>query len=277
MEVVANGVRLWVERHGGGSGRPVLLIAGADATGRRWTPAVVDPLIDAGCGVVVYDHRDVGRSQVMAPEEPYRLDDLAADAVAVLDDLDIGAAHLVGRSMGGMIAQLIALDHPRYAASLTLIGTTPGLGDERLPAARDDVVDELAARLWQPPPSDRQARIDWVVDGQRLFAGSGFAFEEEMQRELATAEVDEHWNPETGHGVAVGASPSRLDRLGEIDVPTLIVHGSEDGVFAPEHARALHEGIAGSELWMVDGLGHELPDALAPDLTARLLAFWRRS
>lgn len=273
MEVVANGIDLWVEQAGDGDGPPILLISGADSPCLRWTPAYLDPLVVAGMQVIRYDLRDVGRSQVIAHDQPYRLDDLAADALGVLDAMGLGSAHVVGRSMGAMIGQVLALEHPDRVRSLTIVSSTPGLGDPRLSAAADEVVDSLAERLFQPPPRDDDARLDWVIDGYRIFNGPGFAFEEALQQALARSEIDVAWRPETGHGVAVNASPSRLDRLGEIAVPTLVVHGDADGVFGMDHARALHTGIAGSELWVVPGLGHELPDALAPAFTDRLLAF----
>jgi len=273
VEVVANGVRQWVERFGNDRGPAVLLVSGADAPCGRWTPAYVEPLVQADFQVIRYDLRDVGRSQLMGHDEPYRLDDLAADAVGVLDELDIDRAHVIGRSMGGMIGQLLALDRGERVRSLTLVGTTPGLGDDRLSPAADAVVDALAERLFQPPPTDEGARVAWMVDGYRIFNGPGFAFDEVAQRAAAEVEVATAWRPETGHGVAVAASPSRLDRLGEIKAPTLVVHGDADGVFPIDHAEALHRGIADSELWVVEGLGHELPDDFAPAFTARVLAF----
>ncbi|MGI9602846.1 MAG: alpha/beta fold hydrolase [Acidimicrobiales bacterium] len=273
MEVVTNGVRLWVEQFGSVDDPAVLLVSGADSPCARWTPAFVDPLVDAGFRVVRYDLRDVGRSQVMAHDEPYRLADLADDAVGVLDHLGVERAHVVGRSMGAMIGQVLALDHADRVASLTLVSSTPGLGDERLSSAHDAIVDALAERLFEPPPRDPDACARWVVDGYRIFNGPRFAFDEGGQQQQAEAEVVVAWRPETGHGVAVNVSPTRLDRLGQIAVPTLIVHGDRDGVFPIDHAEALHTGIAGSELWVVEGLGHELPDALAPEFTDRLLGF----
>jgi len=274
VEVVANEVRLWVEQAGKVGGPAVVLVSAADAPCGRWTPAYVDPLVAAGFRVIRYDQRDVGRSQVMATDQPYRLSDLAADAVGVLDALDVDRAHVVGRSMGGMIGQVLALDHASRVTSLTVVSTTPGLGDDRLSPASDAVVDALASRLFEPPPTTEAACVEWVVDGYRIFNGPGYSFEDGIQRALAADEVATAWRPETGHGAAVAASPSRLDRLGQITVPTLIVHGDADGVFGLDHAQALHERIPGSEVWVVPGLGHELPDAVAPAFTERLLEFW---
>ena len=273
MLVEANDVTLWVERDGPGRAIAVLLVSGADSPAARWTAAYVDPLVAAGFQVIWYDQRDVGRSQVMAADEPYRLDDLARDAVGVLDHLGIGSAHVVGRSMGGMIGQLLAIDHADRVDRLVLMSTTPGLGDDRLPPADAAVVDALAHRLWAPPPVGRSERIEWLVDGYRIFSGPRHGFEEALQRALAETEVDLAWRPETGHGAAVGASAGRLDRLAAVGAPTLVIHGTTDKVFTRPHADALLAGVPDAKAWWVEGLGHEAPDALAPELTNRVIRF----
>ncbi len=265
-------VELFAEAFGPPAGEPVLLISGADAQCTRWTPAIIDPLVETGHRVVRFDNRDSGLSTKLASDVGYTLDDLAGDALRVLDDLDIGDAHVVGRSMGGMVAQVLALEAPERVRSLVLLCTSPGLGDERLPPALDWLVDAMAERLFAPPPADRDARVSWVVDLDRLFAGFRYAFDVVAATRMAEAEVERCWYPESGHGPAVGASPSRLDRLGEIGAPTLVVHGTADPVFPVEHALALSGGIPGADLWLVEGLGHEVPDACLEDLMPRLLS-----
>ncbi|MBL77984.1 MAG: alpha/beta hydrolase [Acidimicrobiales bacterium] len=264
-------VELYVEAFGPEDGEPVLLLSGADTQCTRWSEALLDPLLEAGHRVVRFDTRDCGLSSKLPASVGYTLADLAADACGVLDGEDIGSAHLVGRSMGGMVAQVLALDHPERVRSLILLCTTPGLGDERLPPPVDWLVDRMAERLFSPSPADHVERVAWLVELDRLFAGPRFPFDEEAAVLLADADVSRCWYPESGHGPAVNSSPSRLDRLGEVGARTLVVHGTADPVFPVEHGLALADGIPGADLWLVEGLGHEVPDACLPDLVPRLL------
>ncbi len=265
-------VELYVEAFGPVDGEPVLLLSGADAQCTRWTPALVDPLVDAGHRVVRFDTRDCGLSSKLSSDDGYTLDDLATDACRVLDGEGIEAAHLVGRSMGGMVAQVVALEHPERARSLTLLCSTPGLGDERLPPPDDRLVDQMTERLFAPPPVDHVEKVAWLVELDRLFVGTRYPFDETAATLVADADVTRCWFPETGHGPAVNSSPSRLDRLGDIGVRTLVVHGTVDPVFPVEHGIALAEGIPGADLWLVEGLGHEVPDACLAELLPKVLA-----
>ena len=264
-------VDLFVEVFGDDDAEPVLLISGADAHCTRWTPALVDPLVASGFRVVRFDNRDSGLSTKVASDIGYTLDDMAIDALSVMDGLSVDSAHVIGRSMGGMVGQVLALTNPERVRSLALLCSSPGLGDERLPSAADWLVDRMAERLFAPPPADEAERVAWVVELDRLFAGPRYPFDDEASRSVAELEVERCWYPESGHGSAVGASLSRLDSLGEITVPTLVVHGTADPVFPVEHALALADGIPGARLWLVEGLGHEVPDACLPDLLPRLL------
>ncbi len=265
-------VELYIEAFGPVDGEPVLLLSGADAQCTRWTPALVDPLVDAGHRVVRFDTRDCGLSSKLSSDDGYTLDDLATDACRVLDGEGIEAAHLVGRSMGGMVAQVVALEHPERARSLTLLCSTPGLGDERLPPPDDRLVDQMTERLFAPPPVDHVEKVAWLVELDRLFVGTRYPFDETAATLVADADVTRCWFPETGHGPAVNSSPSRLDRLGDIGVRTLVVHGTVDPVFPVEHGIALAEGIPGADLWLVEGLGHEVPDACLAELLPKVLA-----
>ena len=266
MLISANGIDLWVEEHGPVDGSPILLLSGSDATTLRWPSTLIEPLVDAGHRGIAYDHRDSGASTKIDPDAAYRLDDLAADTVALLDAFGIATAHLVGFSMGGAIAQLIALDKPSRVKRLTLVASTPGLGDDRLPFAADWFVDRMAERMFAPPPRTQDDRIRWIVDLYRMLAGTRYAFDEPTQRALAEAELARAWCHESGHGIAAGASPSRVDVLSNIVVPTLVVHGTADPVFSMEHGRALTEGLADATLVVIEGLGHEVPAAFGAEL-----------
>ncbi len=270
-------VSLWADIQGPHDGEAVILLGGADSPGFRWTPALVEPLLTQGYRVLRFDHRDSARSTMLGPDAAYKLDDLADDAIGLMDYFRIHSAHLIGRSMGGMIAQLIALGDPQRVLSLTLIGTTPGAGDDRLPGPSEEFVDKMINRLFDGPPVDEQDQQSWIVDLYRMMSGTIYPFDEFAQAELARAELATGWADATGHGVAVHSSESRLDRLGSIVAPTLVVHGSVDPVYPLAHGRALAGEIPGAVLIEIDGLGHEFPDLLASELWPVLRLHLRES
>jgi pimeloyl-ACP methyl ester carboxylesterase len=259
-------IDLWVDVDGPEDGDAVVLLAGADTPGFRWTREIVDRLIGDGYRVVRFDHRDCGRSTRLGSSDAYLLDDLAADVVGLLDEIGISTAHLVGRSMGGMIAQVMALDHAHRVRSLSLFSTSPGVGDERLPGPDEAFVEKMTFRLFEGPPRGAEDQVAWIVRLAELMNGELYPLDVEAETELAAAEVATGWAAETGHGAAAFSSKSRLDRLAEIVAPTLVVHGSADVVLPIAHGRALAEGIPGAVYIEVDGLGHEVPDALVAEM-----------
>ena len=275
--VATNGTEVWVELDGDASGAAIVLLGGADASVLRWPPALVSALVDAGRYVVRVEHRDSGLSAKIDPDAPYRLEDMALDVVGALTALGVDAADVLGYSMGGAVAQVLALEHPQTVRSVVLVATTPGAGDERLPPPEDWFVERMADRIFAPPPRTTEARIEWTVELYRLLAGDRYPFDEATQAALAAAEIERCWYPESGHGVAVNASPSRYDRLGEISVPTLVVHGSRDPVYPLDHAFTLGAKIPGAETIVWHGLGHEIPPAFADQLATLVLGFVDRS
>jgi pimeloyl-ACP methyl ester carboxylesterase len=211
--------------------------------------------------VVRYDLRDTGQSVSYEPGAPqYTGSDLVADAVGLLDALEIRRAHVVGISMGGGIAQHVALDYPQRVASLTLMSTSPGGPD--LPS----MSDELASSFANPPPppdwSDRAAVIDYLVEDLRPYEGS-FPFDEAGVRALVARIVDRtanieatmtnHWILDSGEGQPV------RPRLGEVRAPTLVLHGTEDPLFPIAHGEALAAEIPGARLLPLEGMGHQVP------------------
>jgi pimeloyl-ACP methyl ester carboxylesterase len=256
----ANGVELCVQTLGDDAAPAILLIAGAASSMDWWDDEFVSRLADGPRFVIRYDLRDTGRSVTYPPGAPeYDGTDLVADAVGILDALRIARAHVVGISMGGGIAQQLALDHPSRVASLTLMSTSPGFGSD-LPG----MSAELRAYFENPPSppdwSDREAVIDYIVDDVRPYAGSR-GVDERRLRSLAARIVDRARNLEatyTNHFLLEGGEPLR-PRLGEIAAPTLVVHGTDDPLFPYPHAEALASEIPGARLLLLPGVGHELP------------------
>jgi pimeloyl-ACP methyl ester carboxylesterase len=275
--IETNGVDLWVETFGGAGDPAVVLISGADSPGSRWDIDLVSTLVRAQYFVVRFDNRDCGLSTKIDPDELYTLDDMARDATGLMDALVIDRAHVVGRSMGGMIGQLLALDHADRVRSLGLLITSPGMGDDRLPGPSDAFVDMLAARHLAPPPRTRDERTDYLVELFRLYAGTVIPFDEARLRAACAAEVDRMWYPESGHSHAAWSTASRVDRLSEVAVPTLIMHGTADPVVPVAHAHLMAASIPDNDCWIIEGLGHETPAALSPELARRLLALFRRA
>jgi pimeloyl-ACP methyl ester carboxylesterase len=256
-----DGVRLWYEELGPSDGPPVLLVMGGGASVVWWPPELLRGLVDAGCRVVQFDNRDVGLStHVDWAIAPYGIDDMADDVVAVLDAVGVGAAHLVGVSVGGMVGQAVALRHPERVRSLTLVSTTPG-PDPRLSSGKGSVF----AGLDRPIETDADA-IELEVDFCRAVAGSRFEFDEQYYRELAAADLARGTNPAPG----MPSASSRVDDLAGIQVPTLVVHGTEDPIYPFDHAEVLADGIPGATLVRWDGVGHEQPPQLVAEL-ARLV------
>jgi pimeloyl-ACP methyl ester carboxylesterase len=257
--VLANGVELCVQTFGDPEGPAILLIGGAASSMDWWEAELCERLASGPRYVIRYDLRDTGQSVSYEPGAPqYGGPDLVRDAVGVLDALRVARAHVVGISMGGGIAQHLALDHADRVASLTLIATSAGGPD--LPPMSDELASHFAEPAPEPDWSDRAAVIDYIVEGERPFAGS-HPFDEERMRALVGRIVDRTVNiasSMTNHWILDGGEPVR-PRLGEITAPTLVLHGTEDPLFPYGHAEALAAQIPGARLLPLDGMGHEMP------------------
>jgi pimeloyl-ACP methyl ester carboxylesterase len=264
--VRVNGVDLCVDTFGDPREAPILFIAGAAASMDLWDPEFCQRLADKGRFVIRYDHRDTGRSVSYPPGAPgYTGPDLVADAAALIETVGHGRAHVVGLSMGGGIAQVLAVDHPGLLVTLTLMSTSPsgpGGPDNGLPP----MADRLRAAFADPPPepdwSDRDAVVEYLVDGERPFVADDHDAEyQEQARATARRVVRRTVNLESSvknHWVLDGGRDTRSD-LGNVRIPTLVIHGTEDPLFPPGHAVALSREIAGAELLLLDGVGHQAP------------------
>jgi pimeloyl-ACP methyl ester carboxylesterase len=211
--------------------------------------------------VIRYDHRDTGRSVTYEPGvPPYTPRDLAADAIGLLDALGVRRAHLVGISMGGGIAQIAAREYPDRVVSLTLIATSPG-GPGLSPMSEEFLAQAEGA---DPPDwSDRDAVIDYLVDQFRAYAGRSRPFDTAAMRDLVARDVDRSRNiasTMTNHfAMNIGKpNPERREAPG---IPVLVIHGTEDPLFALDHAHALVRKFPGAQLLTLEGTGHELPRA----------------
>jgi pimeloyl-ACP methyl ester carboxylesterase len=254
--VQANGVDLCVETFGDRGDPAILLVHGAGNCMLLWEDELCERLAAGGRFVIRYDLRDAGRSVTYPVGEPaYGQDDLVADAAGLLDALGVARAHVVGMSVGAMIGQLLALDHPDKVAALTLASTTPGHPEEAsdLPGqARGLFAAEPATPDW----TDRGAVIDYLVDAERPYSPR---FDEDRMRATMTRVVDHTTDIEASvtNPFASGSGEPWRARLPEITVPTLVIHGVEDPMFPFPYAEALASEIPGAELLPLEHTGHE--------------------
>jgi pimeloyl-ACP methyl ester carboxylesterase len=259
----ANAVDLCVETFGEQTDPAVLLIMGANASMDWWRAEFCERLAAGTRFVIRYDHRDTGRSTSYEPGAPgYAGDDLADDMSGLIESLGLSRAHLVGMSMGGGIAQCVALDRPDLVASLTLIATSPAVphptGDRDLPSMTQEAHERFAA-IAEPDWADRDAVIGYIVDLERACAGSR-PFDEAEWRGLAGRVVDRTVNIRsalTNHD-ALSDDDRPRPPLATVTAPTLVIHGTDDPLLPYPHGLALAAEIPGGRLLTVEGMGHEV-------------------
>ncbi|MCA0031062.1 alpha/beta fold hydrolase [Mesorhizobium sp. B263B2A] len=256
---------------------PLLLIMGAMASMLWWPEALCRKLADAGLYVIRYDNRDAGRSTKYPPgEPPYTFDDMADDAIGVLDSHGIGKAHVAGMSMGGMIAQRVALRHPSRVASLIVISSSPmGMDTSHLPHMSDAYAEHSAEGAgvdW----SDRGQVIDFMVRDTRAIASTAHPFDEAGMRDFIERDYDRSGGflSATNHFLLKG-SDEWNGRLREMTAPLLVIHGTTDPIFPVEHGEALAKAVAGAKLLRVEGGGHELHPQDWPAIADAIVAHIR--
>lgn len=255
--IEANGVELCAEAFGDPEDPPILLIAGIGASMLWWDEDLCRMLAGGGRFVIRYDHRDTGRSVTYPPGRPaYTGADLTADAAGVLQSHSLTAAHLVGVSAGGGIAQELALHTPACVRSLVLISTSPvGSVDRELPPPTDAFIRFVSsARVdW----TDRDSVIEYLISYQRLLAGGQRPFDEMAFRDLIRRDVDRARDFAAAQNHDALPQGEALDKpLAAISAPTLVMHGTADPMFPVEHGRALAEEIPGARLLALEGAGH---------------------
>lgn len=275
----ANGIELEYESFGRAGDPPLLLVMGLGAQMILWHDEFCGALAERGFHVTRFDNRDVGRSTWLDAagmpdvlgalaaagagqpiDAPYRLSDMAGDAVALLDTLGAGSAHVVGASMGGMIAQTLAIEHPARVRTLTSIMSTTG--HPGLPPARP----EAMALLMTPMPAERAAQIERSVEASRVIGSPAYPSDPAELRALAERAYDRGVNPPgfARQLVAILASGSRRAALAGVRVPTLVIHGDADPLVPVEAGRDTAAAVPGARLLELPGMGHDLPRALWP-------------
>jgi pimeloyl-ACP methyl ester carboxylesterase len=277
----ANGIDICYEIFGDGNAEPMFLIMGLGAQMVIWDDAFCEKLAARGFRVIRFDNRDIGQSSKMqggkrlTPFEllklrlfkipvdaPYRLSDMAQDTIALMDTLGIRSAHLVGASMGGMIAQEIAITFPERVRSLTSIMSTTG--DPRLPGP----TREAAALLMAPPPKTKDEHIERFAKTWKMLRVGSFPEDEALDRARAERTFSRGLNP-AGVGRqlrAILASGSRKPRLSRVKAPTLVIHGTVDPLVNPAGGKDTAASIPNAKLMMIEGMGHALPLRMWPDI-----------
>jgi proline iminopeptidase len=287
----SNGIEIEYETLGDPAGVPVLLIMGLGAQLVRWPEAFCQALAQAGYHLIRFDNRDVGLSSKMsgrAPilrtalraavglptELPYTLYDMAEDARGLLDALHLPVAHVIGASMGGMIGQLLCARHPDRVRSFVSIMSSSG--DRSLPGPSLDLRLRLLRRA---PAKDRAARIEHIADLFRRIGSPGYPIPLADLRARSARELERCDYPPgfLRQVAAIAGSPSRLALLSRIRAPTLIIHGAADPLVPVAAAHDLGRRIPGAALEIVEGMGHDMPPAILPRLTARILDHLRSS
>ena len=301
--VKINNLDIWYEEFGDANQEPILLIMGANANCKQWPQEFIDGLVSKNFRVLRFDNRDVGKStwfgreptynkflkilptfflklivnkifglvvdrsgkfnfNMTAPVQ-YNLSDMAKDAVSLMDLLNIEKAHIIGASMGGMITQIIALDYPERVKSITPIMTTPGIQNESLSGPSKDLLEAMQKSFVM----NLKGKIeDGVVEVYKQLTGSRFPFDEQDFRTRLEPIIAHGNNPFALHGAAIGASPDRSSRLHEINIPTLVIHGTEDSILPLDHGIALADGIKNSKTMIMEGVGHEIPEQLYSEI-----------
>jgi pimeloyl-ACP methyl ester carboxylesterase len=271
MPTARNGeIELTYEVDGPDDGQPMLLVCGGFAQMIHWPDEVLGALADRGFRVARFDNRDSGRSTHC--RSPYTLDDLADDAVAVLDALGWSSAHVLGPSLGGMIGQVMAVRHPDRVRSLTSMSSAPGWG---LRISRPNLrIGLKIATLNARGGKGREAAIERTMKVFRLIGSPKHPFDEGWLRDVATRAYDIDHDPKGGMRQlkAIKASGDRRAALAAVRVPTLVVHGEIDPVQSVEAGRATAAAIPGARLLVLPDAGHVLPVRLWPRVLDELCA-----
>jgi len=277
----ANGIEIEFELRGGEGARPLVLLRGLGTQRIQWPEAFLAALVEDGHHLVLMDNRDAGLSThlhdagrpdlaaVMAavrdggtPPVAYGLDDMADDVAGLLDALGLTTAHVAGISMGGMIAQAVAIRHGERVRSLVSIMSSTG--NPALPGPTEEAVEALMS----PAPTEREAYIEHNVRTGLVFASPGYPTPEEERRAMAGQTFDRAFDPDgvSRQLAAVYAHGDRRRELGRLGTPSLVIHGKDDPLVPIDAGRDTAEAIPGARLVEIPGMGHDVPVGLAATL-----------
>jgi pimeloyl-ACP methyl ester carboxylesterase len=286
-KTTANGVEIYFEQFGSPSDPALLLVGGLGQQITGWPTQFLDRLASAKFFVTAYDNRDVGYSTwfddaglpdstaIVAGTEaaPYLLGDMAADAAGVVESLELGPVHVVGVSMGGMIAQQFAIDFPALTRSLTSIMSTPAAMVVGQPTP------EALAVLTQPRSDDFEQFVVEEIAAWEVTAGTTYPLDEEWIRESAAASWKRGRNPDgvARQLAAILQSPDRRPALADVTVPTLVVHGLSDTLVTPGGGEATAQAVTGSKYVTYEGMGHSLPEPLWDALIGEVVEVSQRA
>lgn len=290
--VTTNGIQIEYDTFGNPSSPPLLLIMGLGRQMIVWDEEFCNQFAGQGLYVIRFDNRDVGLSSKIYKDEvpnvmgvsdalqrgetakvPYTLDDMADDSIGLLDALGIERAHVCGVSMGGMIAQIMAMRNPSRVWSL--ISMLSSTGDPDLPTAKPEVI----ALLMAPRPDKRDAYVEHMVNVFRTLAGPKIPIDEKLTRRLVERSYDRCYYPQgvAYHWAAVMAAGDRTQALKSISAPTLVIHGSDDPLIPVECGKATTEAVPGAELLIIEGLGHSIPREARPRLMNAIVAHIKKA
>ena len=264
-------VELEYESFGDEAAPTILLINGLGSQMTRWPADFCGKLAARGYRVIRMDNRDTGLSTWFKPGESYSLSDMAADAVAVLDAAGVAKAHVAGVSMGGMITQALAINHPDRVLSITSIMSATGA-----PGTLDPTPEAGAVLNTAPPDpkADFEAFLDFAVRNGETIGSPGYPWPPGGLRERAAAEYARAFNP-TGSARQMGAIRSdgdRTERLSKLKIPAVVLHGADDPLVRLAGGEATAAAIPGAELRVIPGMGHDLPPALHDTFIDAILA-----
>lgn len=281
-QVHANGIEIEYDDHGDPAAPPVLLVMGLGAQMTLWPIELVEALVARGFRVIRYDNRDIGLSHKFEgakapgmvrllllsrfgfkPKVPYTLADMAADGIGLLDALGIAKAHIVGASMGGMIAQHMAFAHPERVLSLTSIMSTTG--NRKLPGGTREAIGVLTKR---PASMEEDVLVEHGIKVARAIGSPGFPLDEDKVRERSRALIRRSFYPAgmPRQFAAIVADGDRRERLRSVKAPTLVIHGEADPLVPLPGGEDTARSIAGARLKTIPGMGHDLPVELVDEI-----------
>ena len=303
-----NGIDIWWESYGDQKNPTVLMIMGLNSNSKVWSDQSIKELVDNNLHVLIYDNRDIGKSTWVTEEPglitfikylptfliesfvnfifdfifdeegkfnmenpspaEYNLSDMAMDGVSLLDHVGVSEAHIVGASMGGMIAQVMALEHPARIKSLTLFFSTPGFDTPGLSGPSENFKMAMKESFVLNLLGKEEEAL---IVTEKSLIGSRYPFDEANFAKEAKIRLKQGINTSNAQIAAVGASPNRASSLQEINRPTLIIHGSEDPLIPVDHGIYLQQNIPNAKKLILEGVGHEIPDQALSEIIPVML------